>query len=50
MPNDLTTDEVITYAVVSIILILFAGVMSGLTLGLLSLDRMDLEVLTGFNG
>lgn len=34
-----------TYLLVSILLVLFAGICSGLTLGLLSLDLMELEVL-----
>lgn len=33
------------YIVVCVVLVLFAGVMSGLTLGLMSLGIMDLEVL-----
>eukprot|EP01080_Neovahlkampfia_damariscottae_P008950 gene8950-899_t len=37
--------QIIIYACISIFLILFAGLMSGLTLGLLSLDPMQLSVL-----
>lgn len=33
------------YCSISILLVLFAGIMSGLTLGLMSLSLMDLEVL-----
>lgn len=36
--------ETAVYAVVVVLLVLGAGLMSGLTLGLLSLDVMDLEV------
>ena len=34
----------LTYALISVGLILLAGLMSGLTLGLMSLDMVDLEV------
>jgi hypothetical protein len=34
----------ITYTVVSVLLVILAGLMSGLTLGLMSLDMVDLEV------
>jgi hypothetical protein len=37
--------EILIYTCVSLFLILFAGLMSGLTLGLLSLDPMQLSVL-----
>lgn len=33
------------YAVVSCVLVIFAGIMSGLTLGLMSLGLVDLEIL-----
>jgi metal transporter CNNM len=33
------------YAGISCFLVLFAGIMSGLTLGLMSLGRVDLEIL-----
>lgn len=33
------------YAGISCFLVLFAGIMSGLTLGLMSLSRVDLEIL-----
>jgi metal transporter CNNM len=33
------------YAGLSCFLVLFAGIMSGLTLGLMSLSRVDLEIL-----
>jgi hypothetical protein len=36
--------QVALYAVIIVLLVLGAGLMSGLTLGLLSLDIMDLEV------
>ena len=35
----------ITYTILCVGLVLFAGCMSGLTLGLLSMDIVDLEVL-----
>lgn len=35
----------IIYAGISFVLVLFAGIMSGLTLGLMSLSRVDLEIL-----
>lgn len=35
----------ITYAGISCVLVLFAGIMSGLTLGLMSLGLVDLEIL-----
>jgi hypothetical protein len=35
------------YALAVVVLVLGAGLMSGLTLGLLSLDVMDLEVRSG---
>lgn len=37
--------EYILYSVVSAILVLLAGLFSGLTLGLLSLDPMNLEIM-----
>eukprot|EP00761_Pharyngomonas_kirbyi_P011023 gb/GECH01011047.1/.p1 GENE.gb/GECH01011047.1/~~gb/GECH01011047.1/.p1 ORF type:complete len:427 (+),score=97.94 gb/GECH01011047.1/:1-1281(+) len=37
--------QYITYSVVSLVLILFAGLMAGLTLGLLSIEPMNLELL-----
>ena len=41
----LTPQQVATYIAASVLLTLMAGLMSGLTLGLLSLDALDLEVL-----
>lgn len=38
------------YAILVVLLVLGAGLMSGLTLGLLSLDVMDLEVRCGGGG
>lgn len=35
------------YVVVSVVLVLFAGLMSGLSLGLMSQDKVDLEVGRG---
>lgn len=37
------------YAIIVVLLVLGAGLMSGLTLGLLSLDVMDLEVRRGLH-
>lgn len=39
-----STDAFILFTIVSVLLVLLAGLMSGLTLGLLSLDSVDLEV------
>ncbi len=44
MGEDLTAGQKIGYAFLCAGLVLFAGLMSGLTLGLLSLDRVELEV------
>jgi metal transporter CNNM len=43
--HDLETWQTALYAVLVVLLVLGAGLMSGLTLGLLSLDVMDLKVL-----
>jgi len=43
--NELPLFQKLIYGGVSILLVLIAGLMSGLTLGLMSLDRMDLEIL-----
>ena len=37
--------QVAIYACVSVALIMLSGLVSGLTLGLLSLDKLDLEVV-----
>ncbi|KAK9820620.1 hypothetical protein WJX72_012381 [[Myrmecia] bisecta] len=42
---DAKNSEVVFYSCASVALTLFAGLMSGLTLGLMSLDDIDLEVL-----
>lgn len=39
------TGEWYLYAGISCLLVLFAGIMSGLTLGLMSLNLVDLEIL-----
>ena len=39
-----TTEGFILYASISAFLVIMAGLMSGLTLGLMSLDSLDLEV------
>jgi hypothetical protein len=39
-----STDAFILFTLASVLLVLLAGLMSGLTLGLLSLDSIDLEV------
>ena len=43
--HSLTPGAEAAYIIVSVLLIIFSGLMAGLTLGLLSLDRIDLEVL-----
>ena len=40
----LSTTDYIIYSVVSLVLVCFGGLMSGLTVGLLSIDEMDLEI------
>jgi hypothetical protein len=42
--EELSKEEEVGYAFLCAGLVLFAGLMSGLTLGLLSLDEMDMEV------
>lgn len=42
--STLTASQRAGYSVLCTGLVLFSGLMSGLTLGLLSLDRVDLEV------
>ena len=42
--EDLKSSEKLIYSLVCICLVLIGGVMSGLTLGLMSLDTVDLEV------
>ena len=42
--EDLDAPTKIGYSFLCVALVLFAGLMSGLTLGLLSLDRVELEV------
>lgn len=44
MGEDLSPSTKLGYAFLCVALVLFAGLMSGLTLGLLSLDRVELEV------
>lgn len=43
-PFDLPWSQKIVYAGVSVFLVLFAGLVSGLSLGLMSLDKVDLMV------
>ncbi|KAK9829089.1 hypothetical protein WJX72_003831 [[Myrmecia] bisecta] len=45
-PATLSSGSKLLYALLSIALVLIGGVMSGLTLGLMSLDALDLEVLS----
>ena len=45
----LTATTKITYIVTSIFLVLLAGLVSGLTIGLLSLDKLQMEVLLAYN-
>jgi len=33
------------YLIISVVLVVFAGMMSGLTVGLLSIDKLELELL-----
>ena len=43
--DGLSSSEKLIYSLVCIALVLIGGVMSGLTLGLMSLDTVDLEVV-----
>lgn len=43
--SSLSTGTTIGYAFICVALVIFSGMMAGLTLGLLSLDKMDLEVI-----
>ena len=43
--TSLTPEQIAIYITASVLLTLMAGLMSGLTLGLLSLDALDMEVL-----
>ncbi|KAL4420313.1 hypothetical protein ABPG77_010218 [Micractinium sp. CCAP 211/92] len=43
--NSLSSGATAVYIIVSVLLVVFAGMMAGLTLGLLSLDKVDLEVI-----
>lgn len=45
MPTGLSSSEKVGYAILCAGLVAFSGICSGLTLGLLSLDHVDLEVL-----
>ena len=42
--TDVSSSEKLIYSIICICLVLIGGVMSGLTLGLMSLDVVDLEV------
>jgi len=42
--QELTVEETIIYAVASVLLVCFGGLMSGLTVGLASIDRLSLEI------
>lgn len=42
--DELKSSDKLIYSIVCICLVLIGGVMSGLTLGLMSLDTVDLEV------
>lgn len=48
MPGTEDNAQTIFYSCISISLVLLAGLMSGLTLGLMSLDSVDLEVRMPF--
>ncbi|PRW58116.1 DUF21 domain-containing protein [Chlorella sorokiniana] len=43
--GSLSSGQTAVYIVISVLLVIFAGMMAGLTLGLLSLDKVDLEVI-----
>ncbi|KAL4434431.1 hypothetical protein ABPG75_000872 [Micractinium tetrahymenae] len=43
--HSLSSGAAAVYIIVSVLLVCFAGMMAGLTLGLLSLDKVDLEVI-----
>ena len=43
-PAESAGEDFLLFTVISILLVLLAGLMSGLTLGLLSIDALDLEV------
>lgn len=45
-PDTLSDTEVWVYCGIAALLVCVAGLMSGLTLGLLSIDKVDLEVCT----
>lgn len=42
--EDLTTSQIAIYTAESVILVMFGGLMSGLTVGLASIDRLSLEI------
>eukprot|EP01117_Protostelium_nocturnum_P003056 TRINITY_DN1399_c0_g1_i1.p1 TRINITY_DN1399_c0_g1~~TRINITY_DN1399_c0_g1_i1.p1 ORF type:complete len:392 (-),score=52.35 TRINITY_DN1399_c0_g1_i1:68-1243(-) len=44
--ENLTRGQIITYSMVSLGLVCTAGLMSGLTIGLMSLDQMNLQILS----
>ena len=44
MEEEVSSGQKLIYSIVCICLVLIGGVMSGLTLGLMSLDTVDLEV------
>jgi metal transporter CNNM len=43
--KELTTSEIYTYIGISVLLTIVAGFMSGLTIGLASIDALDLELM-----
>lgn len=43
--QDLTIEQYILYSGLSIMLVIFAGIMSGLTVGLMSIDELDLKLI-----
>lgn len=49
-PGDLPDDLVIPFILLACFLVAMAGLMSGLTLGLMSLDQVDIEVGAGAAG
>jgi len=44
--EDLSPTQFVTFACISVLLVLTSGMMSGLTVGLLSLDQMNLQILS----
>lgn len=43
-PPELSPEQYVMYAILSLVLVCFGGLMSGLTVGLLSIDDLVLEM------